>query len=243
MECSAQTVSGNKDGHDYVDLGLPSGRLWATCNVGASKPTEYGDYFAWGEIQPKEDYVWSTYKYVLKDYQVLGDSLACLGIDKYTVVDSATNIVDSVLWYTKKGNFIGDNIKILEAKDDAATANWGIEWRMPTWQDLKELMYGCKWKWTNNFKRSGIAGFKGVSKKNGNIIFLPAAGYRSGYSSFYKEEDIGLHNGGKRGYYWSSSLYGDYSLVSYSLNFFSDNFFHDEKDRSTGLSIRAVVNN
>lgn len=66
MECSAQTVSGKVAGHDYVDLGLPSGTKWATCNVGATKPTEYGDYFAWGETKPKEDYSRETYKWVLE---------------------------------------------------------------------------------------------------------------------------------------------------------------------------------
>ena len=103
------------DGHEYVDLDLPSGTLWATCNVGAEKPEEYGDYFAWGETKTKENYDWSTYKwcngseYELTKYCVSG---------RYGTVDNKTELLP---------------------EDDAATANWGSNWCMPTVEQIEEL--------------------------------------------------------------------------------------------------------
>ncbi len=154
--CFAQTVSGNKDGHDYVDLGLPSGRLWATCNVGATKPIEYGDYFAWGETEPKKEYSWNNYKWGKDDGQFM---------TKYCTKDSEGKV---------------DNKKELEKTDDAAYVNWGGAWRTPTIKDEEELLEGCVWEWTNNYDGTGVAGRVGFSKTNTNIIFLPAAGSISG---------------------------------------------------------------
>ena len=104
------------NGHEYVDLGLPSGIKWATCNVGATTPEEYGDYFAWGETQPKDYYDWSTYKY-------------CNG-DEYSITK-----------YCTRSTYGTVDIKTtLELSDDAARVNWGGKWRMPTIEEQKELL-------------------------------------------------------------------------------------------------------
>jgi hypothetical protein len=142
---------GKHKGHEYVDLGLPSGLKWATCNVGADSPEEYGDYFAWGEVEPKATYDWSTYKY-------------CAGSS--STMTKYCNSSD----YGKDG-FIDDKT-VLELKDDAATVNWGGVWRMPTLAEKDELCTKCTWDWTT---QNGVNGYK-VTGPNGNSIFLPAAG-------------------------------------------------------------------
>ena len=134
---------------EYVDLGLPSGVKWATFNVGATKPEEYGDYFAWGETEPKELYDWSTYKWCDGSYNTL---------TKYNT-DSEYGVVD--------------NKKILESSDDVATANWGGDWRMPSVDEWNELLSHCSLKWE---ERNGVSGVALVSVQNGNSLFLPAAG-------------------------------------------------------------------
>ena len=140
--CSANRENGNK----YVDLGLSV--KWASCNVGATAPEEYGYYYAWGEVLPKTD--WATYKYCNGTY------------------DSMTK------YCTNSGYGTVDNKTTLEAMDDAAAYNWGDSWRMPTYAEWEELLNQCTWKWTT---RNGVNGYKVKSKINGNSIFLPAAGY------------------------------------------------------------------
>lgn len=139
------------NGHEYVDLGLPSGLLWATCNIGASKPEEYGDYFAWGETTTKSIYDSSSYKYCK-------DSDGTL--TKYCT-DSRYGIVD----YTA----------VLDLEDDAAHVNWGSKWRMPTSEELDELRdsNNCTWTWTI---QNGVNGYRVTSKKSNESLFLPAAG-------------------------------------------------------------------
>ncbi|MBQ8866076.1 MAG: Ig-like domain-containing protein [Bacteroidaceae bacterium] len=154
-KCLVTVLNGNSgtlDGHVYVDLGLPSGTLWATCNVGANSPEEYGDYFAWGETEPKNDYSWSTYKY-------------CKGSD-----DTMTKYCTSSSYGTV------DNKTELEAIDDAATANWGSDWQMPNYEQFKEL-YNNNYTTTTWTRMNGKYGCEITSKSNGNSIFLPAAGY------------------------------------------------------------------
>ena len=143
-------------GHDFVDLGLPSGTLWATCNVGANSPEEYGDYFAWGETTTKTTYNWSTYLYCNGSYRTM---------TKYC---SNSN-------YGYNG-FI-DNLTTLEATDDAATVNWGYAWRTPTKDEFDELNNNCTVTWIT---QNGINGRLFTSNINGNSIFLPAAGIRDG---------------------------------------------------------------
>ena len=143
----------DSDVHEYVDLGLPSGTLWATCNVGASKPEEYGDYFAWGETTTKGTYNWSTYKY-------------CKG-------SSST----MTKYCTKSSYGTVDNKTELEPSDDAATANWGSNWQTPSRNQCDELVNSSytTQTWTT---MNGVKGWKITSKSNGNSIFLPAAGCR-----------------------------------------------------------------
>ena len=120
-------------------------------NVGANKPEEYGDYFAWGETEPKSYYSWSTYKW-------------CNG--------SSSTLTK---YNTKSGCGTVDNNTQLDLSDDAARANWGGTWRTPTYDELSELCEQCTWIWTS---QNGVNGYKVTSKSNGNSIFLPAAGYR-----------------------------------------------------------------
>ena len=135
--------------HEFVDLGLSV--KWATCNVGASKPEEYGYYFAWGETDPKTTYTWSTYKYCKGMYATL---------TKYCTSRSYGSL---------------DNKNQLELSDDAARTNWGGDWRMPTYEEQEELRKKCIWEWTT---QNGVNGYLVKSKLNDNSIFLPAAGYR-----------------------------------------------------------------
>ena len=145
---SGGSASGKTDNHEYVDLGLPSGTLWATMNVGASSPEDYGDYFAWGETTPKQDYSEDNYKW----YNTV--------TGKYTKYSSS--------------GYVGDKTE-LDPEDDAAYVNWGSGWRMPSPDQIKELMNECDWKWTT---RNGVGGRLVTSKHNGASLFLPAAGYR-----------------------------------------------------------------
>ena len=149
------TSKKNVQKHEYVDLGLPSGTLWATTNVGASSPEDYGSYFAWGETKPKSDYSWSTYKYANGAHDKL---------TKYNPSSSYGSV---------------DNKKTLDYSDDAAYQNWGSDWCMPTYKQLDELRDQCTWKWTT---RNGKDGYLVTSKKNGNTLFLPTAGCRYGTS-------------------------------------------------------------
>lgn len=143
-----------ENSHAYVDLGLSV--KWATCNVGATNPEDYGDYFAWGETQPKSTYDWSTYKLCNGSY---------FSLTKYCT-------------YSGYGTI--DNKTVLESVDDAAYKSWGGAWRMPTDAEWTELREQCTWTWTT---QNGVNGYKVTSKKSGytnNSIFLPAAGYRDG---------------------------------------------------------------
>ena len=166
------TVSGSLNGHDYVDLGLPSGTLWATCNVGATTPEGYGDYFAWGETTPKETYNWETYIYSQGTTKKITKycQMAYYGYNGYT-----------------------DTLTTLEPSDDAATANWGAGWRMPTYDEIIEL--SSRGTWTT---QNGINGYL-YTGPNGNSIFLPAAGGR---------DDQYMSNGSGSGY-WSNTVVSD----------------------------------
>lgn len=135
------------NGHEYIDLGLSV--KWATCNVGAEKPEDYGDYFAWGETSPKNTYNWSTYKW-------------CKG---------SNNTMTKYCTFSNYGTV--DNKTTLELADDAAHVNWGGSWRMPTKAEQDELRTKCTWVWSD---LNGKKGYK-VTGPNGNFIFLPAAGF------------------------------------------------------------------
>ena len=153
---TTENNGGGNENHDYVDLGLPSGTLWATCNVGASSPEGYGDYFAWGETQPKSVYNWDTYRYGYYD------SEGNWKIKTYNT-DSIYGDVD--------------NLTTLQPGDDAATANWDNGWCMPTKGQWEELYQNTTNTWTT---QNGVNG-ELFTASNGNSLFLPAAGCRWGY--------------------------------------------------------------
>ena len=195
----------NTGNHEYVDLGLSV--KWATCNVGASKPEEYGDYFAWGETTTKSTYNWSTYKYCNGSYN---------NLTKYNNSSSYGSV---------------DNKTTLELSDDAARANWGGSWRMPTDAEMTELREQCTWTWTT---QNGVKGYKVTSKKSGytnQSIFLPAAGSRRGSS---------LYNAGSDGDYWSSSLSTDGPHYAWYVDFYSSLVNRDFSTRFFGFSVRPV---
>ena len=193
---------------DYVDLGLPSGLLWATCNVGADNPEDYGDYFAWGETTPKDTYNWSTYEYCMGSYNTM---------TKYC--DNSN--------YGYNG--FTDNLTTLLPEDDAATANWGSGWRMPTEEEWEELLDNTTVTWTT---QNGVNG-RLFTATNGNCLFLPAAGARW---------DGELGNVGS-GNYWSSSLdmvYSDNSDNALGFGFESDGYIVGYAGRYYGFTVRPV---
>ena len=179
---------------EAIDLGLSV--KWANMNVGATSETDYGDYFAWGETEPKDDYSRSTYKW---------------GGDNLTKYNSS------------------DGKAFLDLSDDAAHVNWGGNWRMPTREELDELLTLTK-EWVTNYEGTGVAGYK-FTATNGNSIFLPAAGRRIG---------TGLDNDGNYGYYRSSKLYTDAPTVAVFLSFYSGNAYCTAHDRCYGDSVRPV---
>ena len=181
-------TTGTINGHEWVDLGLPSGTKWATCNVGANTPEGYGNYYAWGETTTKSE---------------------------YTLDNSRT--------YGKNMTDISGN-----ATYDAARANWGSTWRMPTKAEMQELENNCTWTWT---AQSGINGYK-VTGPNGNSIFLTAAGYCEGTS----HDRVGEY-----GYYWSSSP--DESDGSNACSFYFGSGYHGVHWalRNFGRTVRPVL--
>ena len=169
-----------------VDLGLSV--KWATVNIGAESPEDYGNYYAWGETETK---------------------------DSYTASNSVT--------YGVEMDDISGN-----ADYDAATANWGSSWRMPTNDEMEELIDDCTWTWTTENDVNGYL----VTGSNGNSIFLPAAGYRYGTS---------LYHAGSFGYYWSSTPYVSRSRYAYLLNLDSGLYFMDYYYcRYNGCTVRPV---
>lgn len=199
-------------GVEAVDLGLPSGTLWANMNVGASKAEDYGGYFAWGETAPQSDnrYNLESYKWCNGSYNTL---------TKYCNKSS----------YGYNG--FSDNLTVLLPEDDAATANWGGDWCMPTIAQFSELIKNTTSEWTT---QNGMKGYKFTSKTNGNSIFLPAAGGR---------RDDYLSNAGSSGYYWSSTLYeADPGYARY-LYFRSGGVYTGDHYRYSGLPVRPVRKN
>ena len=150
MSMTASVVCAEE--HEYVDLGLPSGTLWATCNVGANSPEEYGDYFAWGETSPKTVFDWSNYKW-------------CNGSENSLTKYNYSSSYGTV-----------DNKMELDIEDDAAYVNWGSDWLMPTMDQRDELCGKCSWVLT---KFNNVNGYL-VTGPNGKSIFFPQAGWGNG---------------------------------------------------------------
>ena len=191
--------------HAYVDLGLPSGTKWATCNVGASTPEGYGDYFAWGETTPKETYNWSNYQH-------------CNG--------SRTTLTKYCDDASYGYNGFTDDLTTLLPEDDAATANWGSDWRMPTVEEWQELLNNTTQTWTT---QNGVNG-RLFTAANGNSLFLPAAGFRSD----------SLYDAGSFGIYCSSSLTTSIPYDTWLLNLGSDIYYMISGYRYYGTSVRPV---
>ena len=196
----------NTDNHAYVDLGLPSGTLWATCNVGADEPEGFGDYYAWGETTAKTTYKWSTYQYSEQDGEYLF---------KYCGKPSCGY------------NGYSDQLIILQPSDDAATANWGVEWVIPTKAQWEELCQNTTHTWTT---QNGVTG-RLFTASNGNSLFLPAAGYMEGSK---------LDGDGSDGPYWSSSLYTNYPFCAWNFFFRSNEYYMYHGYRDGGLPVRPV---
>jgi uncharacterized protein YjdB len=199
---------------DAVDLGLPSGVKWASFNLGASKPEEYGDYYAWGETEPKSDYGWSTYKW-------------CMGSND-TMTKYCTNSSDGYNGFT-------DTKTVLDLEDDAAHVTLGGKWRIPTDAEWTELRENCAWTWTKDYYGTGVSGQIVTSKKTGyenKSIFLPAAG------QWYESN---LSSAGSSGYYWSSSLNTDYPVDAWLVLFGSGFVRRDYFIRRYGYSVRPVT--
>lgn len=176
---------------EAVDLGLSV--KWASCNIGASSPAGYGDYFAWGETEPKDDY----------------------SLSKWTFMDSPNQLTKYCCDPRYGYNGFTDNKTILDSDDDAATVNWGGNWRTPTLDEWLELHNNCTWKYTAMVDIDGFntVGYKVTSKKSGYAekwIFLPAA-------SFWRYTSLSSLNSNK-GFYWSSNCTG-VSADAYYLSF------------------------
>ncbi|MBO5346128.1 MAG: fimbrillin family protein [Paludibacteraceae bacterium] len=198
---------GFENGYEWVDLGLSV--KWATCNVGATKPEEYGDYFAWGEVEPKRHSGWDIYKY-------------CEGTE---------NTLTKYCCSSGLGNngFIDDKI-VLDPEDDAAHVNWGGAWRMPTYDELDELIMRCTWTWIT---QNEINGYK-IIGLNGNSIFLPAAGSKT-------DNQGNVSCVGSEIHYWSSSLdIGSPNYAHVVCNIWGRVNLDVRYQRCSGLSIRPV---
>ena len=229
---AVSSVDTEINGHEYVEMG--DGLKWATCNVGANVPEEFGDYFSWGETSPKKDYRWETYKWIQEGKSEWNS------ITKYTIKDGMTEGT----WYRKSMNdtgfeFVGDGLASLSSEDDAAFVNWGGSWRTPTALEWSRLINPRKyiWRWT---EVNGVPGFKIISKVKGylgNSIFLPATGGIEGSKPTMT---------GKGGYYWSSTLSYENSDGAYDLGFIKNPRIRRKEVnlgpdfRLYGLPVRAV---
>lgn len=214
QSCNCQTGSvGNE--HEWVDLGLSV--KWATCNVGASKPEDYGNYYAWGETDDKrKEKRKEKRKYDAGNYKYYNDTEG--SFTKYCVNSEFGTV---------------DNKTCLEPLDDAASQNWYGMWRMPTKAEWDELISNCFFSWTWNYNGTGVMGFVVKSRKEGytdKSIFLPLAGEFQGHNFI---------EGG--GCYWSSSC-SNYKPVECSLQPFRGGVTSETfAMRWDGLSVRPVI--
>ena len=200
--------------YEYVDLGLPSGLKWAKCNVGAETETDYGDYFQWGSIRPNtaDECTRESYKFY---------NSAKYSLTKYCVTSL----------YGLFG--IVDNKTTLDLEDDAARANMGGDWRMPTEAEFQELLDNTDNEWIEDFNGSGVNGRKFTSKTDTNkYIFIPASGGCSG-SSFRSQ--------GRSGLVWCSSLNAALPNCAWVLYFDSKLIFtYGNSYRYYGFPVRGV---
>lgn len=210
---------------DYVDLGLSSGTLWATCNLGAKSPEQFGDYYGWGEIKPHfYKGKWSKplqegyYGYCWPNYRLCNRSFKLL--TKYCCHEE----------YGNKG--FTDYRVLLNPEDDAASVVMGRQWHIPTEEQWQELIDEAVWTWTENYHNTSVSGYIVANRHNKDVhIFLPAAG-------FYDKNRF--FQGGFTGDYWSSSLDSDDSSYAWFVSFHHDDCNVVRNNRYYGISIRAV---
>ncbi len=211
VECTV-TVTDTPEGTsvavpEYVDLGLSV--KWATFNVGATKPEEYGAYFSWGEIEKKNDYSWTTYHWCNGSSNTL---------TKYNTSDGLGDV---------------DSYTVLSSADDVAQAKWGGDWRMPTENEMNELLDNCKWTWTRLNGTNGYLVTSMVAGYTSQSIFLPAAGRRI---------DQHVDEVGSTGYYWTSSLFTEisYYAMAVTQSFPGGSVSKSPEGRRGGISVRPV---
>lgn len=215
-----ESSQSDANGHTYVDLGLPSGVKWATCNLGAEKAEEVGDYFAWGKY-------WSSIYFGIEEYIFIKNgSVDFTGINKYTIPD---NNLDGI-WYDKEGNFIGDNKRVLSYEDDAARSQWGGDWRMPRENELYELFdeNNCMIAYITN---NGVKGLQITSKINGRSIFLPYTGVIP---------DAGVIAKDVMGAYWANCL-SEVTQNAVCYTILDGSGFWEPRERYIGACIRPVL--
>ena len=194
----------------FVDLGLPSGLKWAKCNVGAKKETDYGYYFQWGDIvdKRKSNRGWKRYRH-------------CKGI-KYTLTKYCRYLLHGTV--TDKST--------LDPEDDAATQIMGGGWRMPTLDEIQELLDNTDKEWIKDYNGTGVNGRKFTSRTDtSKYIFIPAAGYCL---------DGSMYGVGTYGDVWSSSLNTSYPYNAWGLHFSAGKYNIDYNSRYYSLPVRAV---
>ncbi len=217
------------NGHEYVDLGLPSGLLWAKTNIGSSSPEGYGNYYGWGETKAygEEDTSNATNYSYTATQGTATYTKSYYGWETYKYCDGTNNS------FTKYYSSV-DNKKTLDAEDDAASVNWGGSWRMPTLREFQELFNNCTRERTDDYNGTGVAGFVFTSS-NGNSIFLPAAGCRY---------EAGLDDATVVCYYWSSTVSTQNALLDDALAMLLASDIQQAEtycDRSLGIPVRAVI--
>lgn len=199
---------------DYVDLGLPSGILWATCNIGANAPEEYGDYFAWGETEVKSVYAWSTY-------------IFC--------ADGERGQLTKYCPYDFEGyNGFVDTLKVLRPEDDAASVLMANGCRMPAKEEFKELFRNTDREWTT---LNGVDGYLLTARNgSGKNIFIPAAGYS------LDGELLAVGNGylWSSTLFDGLDFFYDDPNLAWCLLFSSSDWSVDGTQRCVGMPIRPV---
>ena len=221
------TLDNLENGHEFVNLGLPSGLLWATMNVGATEITNTGDYFAWGETEPHADGIYNLecYKWWNGDY-----------------------LSNGVEWMTKYASYV-DNKTTLDLEDDAARVNWGGRWRTPTENEMQELIDNCYWVWKDNYNSTGVNGWMVFMAKSAKYkgkytigeltrpysisdihIFVPAVKHRytgmTGYSNYC--------------HYWLSTVYEDNNAMARTMVMWTGSRNINADGREYACPIRAV---